>query len=60
MCRDLPQLPSAQALELLACKKMYKQYIWSLLVKTFLSLPLQPLSKGGIHTDILSVMPVCI
>lgn len=59
VCKELPQLLSAQAPELLACKEMYKQYIWSLLVKAFLSLALQPLSKGGIHIHILSVAPFC-
>lgn len=59
VCKELPQLPSAQAPELLACKEIFKQYIQSLLVKAFLSLALQPLSKGGIHIHILSVKPVC-
>lgn len=57
VCKELLQLPSAQAPELLVCKEIDKQYIWSLLVKAFLSLALQPLSKGGIHIHILSVMP---
>lgn len=59
VCKELPQLPSAQAPELLACEEIFKQYIRSLLVKAFLSLALQPLSKGGIHIHILSVMPAC-
>lgn len=59
VCEELLQLPSAQAPELLACKEIDKQYIRSLLVKAFLSLAPQPLSKGGIHIHILSVMPVC-
>lgn len=47
VCKQLSQLPSAQAPVLLACKLILEQYIQSILVKAFLSLALQPLSKGG-------------
>lgn len=59
MCKQLSQLSSAQAPVLLACKEILKQYIQSFLVKAFLSLALQPLSKGGIQILILPVMPAC-
>lgn len=48
MCKQLSLLPSAQAPVLLACKEVRKQYIQTFLVEGFLSLALQPLSKGGI------------
>lgn len=48
MCKQPSQLPSAQAPGLLAWEEILKQHFQSLLVKAFLPLALQPLSKGGI------------